>query len=118
METIESYIDQVVGLLQKLNGLPAIALVALSCIVVGYVLRCIKRFPNDGIPVVAILWGAWYAIIADYSNYNIPLRVDIVRNIFIGLVVGFLAWLFHNQVLKRIEDKWFPSTDQTQPPKV
>lgn len=104
MDTIESYIDQAVDLLQKLNGLPAIALVAISCLVVGYVLRFIKKFPNDAIPVVVTIWGMWYAVVADANN-TIPLRVWTVRNLLIGLVVGFLAWLFHNLILSKIEDK-------------
>lgn len=105
MDTIESYIDQAVDILQKIAGLPAIALVAISCLVVGYVLRFFKRFPNDAIPVVVVIWGAvWYTCVADANN-TIPLRVWLFRNVAIGLIIGCGTWLLHRYGLKFIETK-------------
>lgn len=106
MDTLETLLTQVTGMLQKLDGLPATGLTILSCIVIGYVLRFIKKFPNDGIPVVVILWaGVFYPMIADDNN-DITLRVWLVRNALIGLVIGFVAWIIHKQVLSRLEDKF------------
>lgn len=104
MDTIETTIDGAIATLNKLYGLPAIALVALSCIVVGYILRCIKRFPNDGIPIAVILWGAAFLpLLSDYTPGKF--RIWLVRNVFVGLITGFVAWLFHNKILSKIEDK-------------
>src|SRR5512138_1274530 len=104
MDTIETYIDQAVDLLQKLEGAPAILLIALLCLSAGYALRFWKKFPNDAIPVVVMLLGATYALIADANN-DTPLRVWMVRNVVVGLIIGFLTWVAHKTVLKKIELK-------------
>lgn len=105
-DTLETLIDY----LQKVAGLPACALTVAVCVVAGYALRLIKKFPNDGIPLVVILLGGvLYPLIADANN-TWTLRVWIVRNAGIGLVFGMAAWLLHNQILKRIEDRYFPGT--------
>lgn len=105
---MEDTLNSIVGWLQKLEGLPAIALSWLVCWAVGYALRFIKRFPNEGIPVAVILFGGlFYPLIADANN-TLTLRVWIVRNAGLGLIVGASAWLLHRYVLTRIEDK-FPA---------
>lgn len=101
METINSWLKQ----LDQIQGLSAVALVFLSCIVVGYALRFIKRFPNDGIPVVVILWGALAMLfIADPRANSMSARIWTGRNILIGLFIGFLAWIVHKIALSRLED--------------
>jgi hypothetical protein len=122
-------IDKAIAILNQLYGLPAAALVFCSCIVVGYILRFIKSFPNNGIPVVAILWGGLVmSLIADSRATTMPLRVWIVRNILVGMVIGMLAWIVHKAVLSKLEDwiaskfawtsetTFFKKTDQTPVP--
>lgn len=109
MNTIESILQW----LDKLQGLPAIALVFISCVITGYTLRFIKRFPNDGIPVAVVLWGAVaMLVIADPRASTVPPRIWIMRNLLIGFALGFVAWLIHKALLSKIED-WiaakFPS---------
>lgn len=102
--TLDS-IDSFLKILDNIQGLSAAALVALSCIVVGYALRFIKRFPNDGIPVVVILWGALAMLfIADPRATTMPARIWTARNIMVGLIIGALSWLVHKIVLSRIEN--------------
>lgn len=102
-------IDKIIGYLNQLYGLPAVALVAFSCVAVGYVLRTVKRFPNDGIPLAVILWGAIaMSLVADARANNMSLRVWICRNVLVGLVVGFASWMLHRVVLSRVED-WIVS---------
>lgn len=102
---MEQILDSAVDWLHQIDGAPAGLLCIFVCIALGYVLRLIQSFPNNAIPVVAILaGGAFYPLIADANN-DIPLRVWIVRNLGIGLVYGLIAWLLHNQVLSRLEDK-------------
>lgn len=102
-------IDQAIGWLNQLYGLPAAALVLISCLAVGYVLRFIKRFPNDGIPVAVVLWGAVaMTLVADSRATSMSLRVWIVRNVLVGLAIGFISWLVHNLLLSKVED-WLAS---------
>src|SRR5512135_2379766 len=103
MNEIESFLDTVVNLLNKINGLPSIAVVFLSCIVVGYVLRFVKRFPNDGIPIAVILWGAAFNPLLADLNSDMGWRVWFIKNFLFGLLWGYLAWLVHNKVLSKIE---------------
>lgn len=105
MNQVESILETVTDYLQKLEGAPAVLLVVLSAIVLGYVLKRFKSFPNDAIPIVVILWGGVvYPLIADANN-DLTLRVWLVRNVAIGLITGFVAWIFHNQILKRFLNK-------------
>lgn len=105
MNSIEDLLEQITDTLQKLYGLPAGTLVLFSCIVIGYVLKLFKKFPNDGIPIAVILWGGvLYPLIADSDN-DLTLRVWLVRNLIIGLVIGFAAWLLHNKILSKLEEK-------------
>lgn len=100
-------IEQFLSFLDKIQGLSAAALVGLTCIVVGYLMRAIKPFPNEGIPVVVILWGAiGMLFLADPRATNMPARIWTVRNLFVGLVIGLLSWFAHKLILSRIEN-WF-----------
>ena len=115
---IETVIDAPVAWLNQLYGLPAIALVFLSCIVLGYVLKLVKGFPNDGIPLAVILWGAiLLPLLTEYKPGG--LRIWLLKNILVGVIAGFIAWLFHNKILAKIEDKLglFQSDGPNQPPK-
>lgn len=115
MDTIESTLNQLTDLLQKLYGLPAGALVIVGCVVLGYVLRFWKGFPNQAIPVAVILFGGVvFPVIADANN-DLTLRVWLVRNLLIGLAIGFIAWIAHNKFLKPIEDKFFPPDPPPNP---
>lgn len=76
-----------------------------ACIVVGYLLRFIHRFPNDAIPVVVILFGSVvFMFLADKCPANVLARVWHAKNLIVGLILGFVAWIAHNQVLSRVED--------------
>lgn len=98
-------INELLQWLDRIQGLSAAALIFMSCIVVGYALRFVKRFPNDGIPVVVILWGAVaMLIIADPRASSMPARIWTMRNLAVGLIIGLVAWLIHNKLLSRAED--------------
>jgi hypothetical protein len=119
---MNEWLDSAIAALNKLEGLPAAALVMGSCIVLGYVLRFIKAFPNDGIPVAVILWGSVaMSLVADARASSMTLRMWIVRNVLVGSVIGLLAWLLHKTLISRLED-WlvskldrFLSDDQKNP---
>ncbi len=103
-QTVQTLIDY----LNKLYGLPAVVLVAMSCIVVGYMLKFVKKFPNDSIPIAVLTWGAMFLpLLSDYQPGH--MRIQIIRNVFVGFIAAFGAWLVHDKILKRLEDKlgWF-----------
>jgi len=112
------WLNDILSGLDKVQGLSAAALVCFTCIVVGYVLRFIKAFPNNGIPVVVILWGALFMLfLADPRANNMPQRIWVVRNLCVGLIIGFIAWMLHKIVLSKIEEyvaKRFPGASDTQ----
>lgn len=100
METL----NDILSALDKIQGWPTTALVFATCIVFGYALRFIKRFPNDGIPVAVILWGAVFMLLlADPRPHDMPARVWTVRNLLVGLAIGFFAWILHKVILTKLE---------------
>lgn len=112
METLNKWWDQASEMLGKLNGAPSLLLILFSCIGVGYGLRWIKRFPNNAIPIVVILWGGLFnLLIADTAS--IALRIWLGRNLLVGLIVGVASWALHMTLLKKLEKKfgWFEDTD-------
>ena len=91
--------------LDKIQGLSAVGLVCLTCIVVGYACRFIKWIPNGAIPVIVILWGALFMmLLADARPTTMPRHVWEVRNLCTGLIIGFIAWMVHKIALSKLED--------------
>lgn len=118
MENIDKYLTQISDLLGRLYSLPCYVLVFLSCIAVGYAMRLWKKFPNEAIPIVAILWGAAFLpLVADPANDSLPWRIWFVKNFLIGLIIGVIAWVFHNKILSKVEGKIpFLGSMLTDPP--
>ena len=113
------YLNQLLSLLDKVQGLSANALICFSCIVVGYALRFIKPFPNGGIPLAIILWGAIFRMmIADPKINTVPFRIWVAQNLMIGLIIGCIAWGIHYWGLHYLE-QWLnnkfgtPKKDET-----
>jgi len=101
------WLENILSILNKLEGLNAGALVFFSCIGLGYLLKFIKRFPNDSIPLVILLWGPLFMMfIADARSTTMSARVWVGRNLLVGLVIAALAWGAHYYFLYRIE-RWF-----------
>lgn len=99
------WLNGILSYLDKLEGLPAAALIFLACIALGYMLRFIKPFPNSAIPVVVILFGALSMLfLADARPTTMPARIWTVRNLLVGLIIGFAAWIAHKLILSRIEN--------------
>ena len=104
--TITSWVQQAVSAVSQLYALPAALLVALSCIVVGYVLKAWQKFPNQAIPTVVVLWAAFLTVVlADVTPAGVGHVAWKVRNALVGMVIGFAAWAFHYYLLSKLEDK-------------
>lgn len=105
MNQINYYLETAVDLLNRLYGLPMGLLIIASCIVFGYVLKSIRSFPNDGIPVAVILWGIAFSLLtADPCSDDLPLRIWLAKYFCIGAILGFVAWMLHRLILSRIEN--------------
>jgi hypothetical protein len=104
MNTIETFFTQATSMVDRLYSLPVGVLVMLLCIVAGYIFRCVKRFPNEAIPVAVILLGGVVAPILAPIDTAMTLREWLAKNAIVGLVIGFAAWMLHNLVISRVED--------------
>lgn len=107
---------------------PSGVIVALFAIALGYILKTAAFFPNNRIPLVVVLFtavlfplvqfcaklqsltgGVGDALLKTSAWLSIPL------NLLIGVIIGFTAWLFHNQILKRwIDPKLFNDDGSTK----
>lgn len=104
---VVQWVEQAKYWVDQLYHLPNALLVGLSCVVVGYILRRWKSFPNEAIPVVVVLWGAFF------TSFMAPVRPSAanvsawrVKNALVGFIVGFAAWGLHYYVLSKLEDKF------------
>lgn len=107
--------DTILKLNDQLMNAPAGVVVALFAIALGYVLKISAFFPNQRIPVVivcatAILFPA-VQFCADKLANAPHAGLHIVINALIGFIVGFMAWAFHAQILKRFVDPKFFNDD-------
>ncbi len=108
METAENILSQ----LDKIQGWSVAALVLGCCIAVGYMLRVIKSFPNEAIPVVVILTGALsMLLLADPRPTAMSARIWTTRNFIVGLILGLTAWMGHKIIVSKIEDFLIKKSD-------
>lgn len=118
MNTLESELDSITVMLGKLYGLPSGVLLLFACLIIGYILRCIGSFPNKGIPVVVTLCGGlFFPLLATFDGKT-PLRIWVIRNVFIGLIIGFISWITHNKFLSKIKpiENWVDNLAAQPPP--
>lgn len=96
---------EILTALENVQNLSIGALTFAASIICGYILRCIKKFPNDGIPLVVILTGCInMVVLADPRTTEVPIRIWITRHLIAGAIIGFIAWMSHKTVLSRLED--------------
>lgn len=96
-------IEDISQFLGKLWGLPGYVLVLLFAAVSCRVLRNIKSFPNDGIPVVAVLIGmVLNGLIADPASDSLSYRQWIVKNAVVGGIIGYIAFFAHDRWLRSV----------------
>lgn len=104
---LETWLEQAQDALNKLYGLPHGVLVLIWCIVFGYVLKMLpkKWFPNDGIPIGVILGGAIINLVLGSPKIDsLPINVWRVKLLIVGMIIGFVAWMIHKTVIKKIEN--------------
>lgn len=90
----------------KLAGAPVGVLVFFFVIAFGYVLKALRSVPNNLIPLAVICAATvLFMFGAPTKNADMATRIWLVRNFLIGFAIGFVAWMAHKLVLKRIEKK-------------
>lgn len=97
---------EIIEFLNSLYGLPGYALALIACLLVGYGCKISEWFPNKRIPLVMMPAGSFFNwLLALPKTPEQPLRLYIAQHIIIGALIGAIAWLVHDQLLKNIEEK-------------
>jgi hypothetical protein len=87
---------------EQLLNAPSGVLVMAFAIAIGYVCKVVSFFPNNRIPLVVVSsCSVAFPLLTYCAETDAS---DIPRNFIIGFVLGFIAWLFHAQILKRFVD--------------
>jgi len=89
--------------LASLGGAPGYVLTLLISVVGCYIVRALRHVPNEAMPTIVTLWGAlWNLLLADPWSPPASIRLWVAKNIGIGLIIGFVGWLLHKKVMKRL----------------
>lgn len=93
--------------LNELNRWPNWLLLAVGLLIMGYVLRNVRRVSNESIPGWLVVSGALTnAILAGGDPHEQGWAVWTMRQMLIGAIVGWVVWRVHHHVLKPLEDKF------------
>ena len=107
IESLDTWLEQIVTVLGKLYGVPGYALVFLTCVVAGYVIKVLPHVPNNVIPWLLVTIGpVLNMLIADTRADNFPIRIWIVKNFVVGFLISGGAMWFHRKFLKPMEEKF------------
>ena len=99
----------------QLKSAKAEMVVCVVVIAFGYVLKTIPFVNNRFIPSICIgIATITYPLIADESGAApYSMRYPMVRQLMIGFMIGFTAWMVHRAFLKNWIDRYLPqSTDK------
>lgn len=96
--------DEAVQWSEQLMNAPAAILVYILCIASGYVWKMIRVLPNKFIPLVVMCIGAILLVMLTWAA-GLSIQA-ITRNAVVGFIIGFIAWLSHMFVLKKLETKF------------
>lgn len=100
------YLDQALKYNDALLGLPALPLLALACLCMGYAGKAMPFLQNRFIPLAVILIGIFGNVILGLggtSDKGLALVATIGRQVILGFIVGCVAWFIHNKWLKKLE---------------
>lgn len=110
-------IDQLIHWNEQLWGAPSGVLVVLFAVALGYLLKTLPGVNNRYIPLTVVAFcTVAFMLVAPPRAADMVVRIYLVRNFLIGFILGFLAWAFHAQILKRwVDPKIFKPSDNNQP---
>ena len=110
--------ETLIKLNEQLYNAPIGILVGLFAIVLGYLLKTLPKFDNNYIPLVVVLASTiGFMVLSPACPPEIKVRIWQARNLIIGFIIGFAAWTFHAQILRRwVDPKIFPDDGRPVPP--
>jgi hypothetical protein len=101
--------DTLTDLLNQIQKAPVSLLVIVALNLIGLVLKLVPRFPNGWIPLCLLILGAGAMVgVGDVSSVGPGVRFPEITLAIIGIIYGFVAWLLHATLLKRLE-KFVPA---------
>lgn len=103
---MSDYIKWIQSAADYLQVAPAWFMVVAASIVIGYILKLWKLFPNQLIPVCVVPAAIAIEIALMWPARQQPLGSWFVRQGIVGMVLGFAAWVLHRAILHRFEDKF------------
>ena len=90
-----------------------------SLIALGYALKLIQTFPNPRIPLVLLVVSVIAFPLMNLGKDHgamppnwLPVVGTVIRDVLGGVIIHVVAWLFHNQVMKRFVDKFMPTNSE------
>jgi peptidoglycan/LPS O-acetylase OafA/YrhL len=86
-------------------NLGAAPFTVLAVVAFCYILRLVPFFPNRWIPISCVVIGTVMFPILAHHHTDDTTFAFLVRTIFMGAIIGAGAWVFHNKLIKQIEDK-------------
>jgi hypothetical protein len=108
--------DKLTVWLDSLYGIPGVALVLLWCIGLGYFLKMTCLVQNKRIPIWVVCWGMLWNVLLrplpkavdglNQAQQVWELIAHFGRLLAVGFLVGLVATLIYDKVLKQLEDKF------------
>jgi hypothetical protein len=102
MNDFFSFLEELVGRILKLD--PA-NLIIVGGIALGYVLRIIKKFPNDYIPLTCFLFTFFLYPLISFVPLQ-PVRKYAIDGT-LAIIFWLSGWIAHRMILRPIEKKLF-----------
>lgn len=111
-ETTIPGLQQTFDLLHDINGLPGYVLVLLLCWVAGFIMKRVRQIPNESIPIaIVLLGGLMNVLLAPPRAQGEIVRLWVMRNIIVGIIIGFIAWAAHRFLFKSILGRFLPASE-------
>lgn len=98
------YLEQVMKYSDTLLGLPAIPLLLIGCLAVGYLFKAIPVYPNKWIPLGVYGVG----IVGSFALTPLKSGVEIGRALIYGIVVAAFAIFIHRKWLSKYDKDMEP----------
>lgn len=106
------FLNLMLAPLEQLMHAPGCALIILPVSIVAAVWEMMQQTPSKYIPVVCMGLGmALYPLLTPISTVPPAFPNPIVVLILNGFILGFVAWVVHKFLIKRVIDKFAEKQD-------
>lgn len=94
-------------LIKQITNIETGALLVISVIATGYMLKAVPKFPNQFIPIATFIVAVAGNILLGDVEVDSKHRNPYIRLALVGVIFWAIGWLLHNQGLSRLE-KFLP----------